>query len=179
MNEPLLLILDLDETLIHSTESSLGREPDFTAGQYMVYQRPGARSFIREMAELFTLAVWSSGSSDYVSILVDKLFGKTSPAFVWARERCTRKVDPETGEYHWLKNLMKVKRRGFSLSRVLVVEDSPEKLKQSYGNLILVTPFLGDPGDDELPLLAKYLSLLRSCENVRRVDKRSWRSGID
>jgi carboxy-terminal domain RNA polymerase II polypeptide A small phosphatase len=35
-----LLILDLDETLIHATSKKLSREPDFIVFDYFVYKRP-------------------------------------------------------------------------------------------------------------------------------------------
>jgi len=67
------------------------------------------------------------------------------------------------------------KRRGYALERVLVVDDSPEKHTRNYGNLVRVEPFLGDPSDDELSHLARYLPTLAKAENVRSIEKRRWR----
>jgi len=58
---------------------------------------------------------------------------------------------------------------------VLVVDDSPEKHTRNYGNLVRVSPFLGDADDDELPRLAAYLSSIRAESDVRTLEKRSWR----
>jgi hypothetical protein len=70
----------------------------------------------------------------------------------------------------------KVKRLGWSLEGVAVIDDSPEKLKRSYGNHIRVAPFVGDPTDNELPKLQGYLAWLKEVPNVRLVDKRNWRT---
>ena len=45
----------------------------------------------------------------------------------------------------------------------------------SYGNAIYVAPFVGDPADDELLQLARYVVTLRDLPDVRRVEKRGWR----
>jgi RNA polymerase II subunit A small phosphatase-like protein len=62
------------------------------------------------------------------------------------------------------------------LEGVAVIDDSPEKLKRSYGNHIRVAPFVGDPTDNELPKLQGYLAWLKEVPNVRLVDKRNWRT---
>lgn len=175
-----LLILDLDETLIYATESSLHRDPDFRVGQYYVYRRPGLQAFLSHCAERFLLAVWTSSSPPYAARVVANIkpIGLDFQ-FVWARDRCTRRMDMETLEHEWLKDLKKVKRRGFALERVLVVDDTAEKLVRSYGNLIRVEPYLGSLDDQELPALSVYLDRIRDEPDYRRIEKRGWRVGLD
>jgi len=60
-----LLILDLDETLLYGTELRLDRDPDLIASGYFVYFRPGLANFIRHVAALYRLAVWTSASRAY------------------------------------------------------------------------------------------------------------------
>lgn len=50
--ERILLILDLDETLIYASEAALDREPDFT-----VYRRPWLDEFLARCERNFDLAV--------------------------------------------------------------------------------------------------------------------------
>jgi len=71
--------------------------------------------------------------------------------------------------------LKKVRRAGFELERVLVVDDSPEKLERNYGNIVVVSEFIGDPADRELLELADYLSELADEGDFRRIEKRAWR----
>ena len=53
---------------------------------------------------------------------------------------------------------------------------SPEKLARSFGNLVEVRPFVGDPDDRELELLERFLIELGPVANVRTIEKRGWRS---
>ena len=64
MENKILLILDLDETLIHATTTKLGDDFAFKLYQHYVYKRPGLDAFIAACAEKFDLAVWSSASDD-------------------------------------------------------------------------------------------------------------------
>ena len=143
-----LLILDLDETLIHGCPGASGA--DFLAAGIPVFIRPGARAFLEQMATTFDLAVWTSASSDYASEIVSVLF-PVPPQFLWCRERCVRWFNPEKCETEYVKDLKKLRRQGRDLAHVLVVDDSPEKLARNYGNLVRMPPFTG--GQDNFCLL--------------------------
>lgn len=176
---PMLLVLDLDETLLFADERPLARTPDFEVPPYVVYLRPHVRGFLRHAADRFQLAVWTSSSAAYARALVPVLFDDPARlAFVWSRERCTPRRDLANDTWVHAKRLDKVKRRGHDLRRTLVVDDSPEKHARNYGNLVRVAPFLGDPADDELPHLAAYLDRLRAEPDVRRIEKRGWRRDV-
>ena len=171
-----LLILDLDETLIHASEVPLDQTPDFVIAPYMLYRRPGVAVFLERMARHYELAVWTSSSPAYARRVTDQLFDDPERlAFVWASDRCTPRRDLESDTWCQSKPLHKVGRRGYDLRRVLVVDDSPEKHTRNYGNLVRVRPFEGDPADDELPLLASYLEQLAREPDFRRIEKRWWR----
>jgi RNA polymerase II subunit A small phosphatase-like protein len=172
-----LLVLDIDETLIHATEKPLPRPPDFCVGRYPIYKRPKVDPFLSACFEWFTVGVWTSSSGDYASEILKHLLPKSgSIAFLMARDRCTPKLDPISGQGQWIKNLKKVERAGYPLEKVIVVDDSPEKHVLNYGNLVRIAEYVGDPSDNELPALLRYLELLGSVENVRAVEKRGWRS---
>lgn len=172
-----LLILDLDETLIHATSCPLQTVPDFTAGPYLVYKRPGLDIFIETVAQNFQLAVWSSAGADHVSEIVSEIIPETCPLqFQWSRQRCTARYHPGFQAHYWVKDLKKVGRAGYDLDRVLIVDDDPIKLERNYGNAVYVSPFEGDPNDAELNLLAIYLTSLAIAENLRTIEKRNWRS---
>ncbi|WP_254512628.1 HAD family hydrolase [Anatilimnocola floriformis] len=173
-----LLILDLDETLIHARESPLQRPPDFEAGPFAVYQRPMLREFLAAVAQQYRLAIWSSASADYVTVIVERMAPPVELDFVWSRSRCTPRYHLELMERYWVKDLKKVKRLGFDLSRVLMVDDTPSKLERNFGNAVYVRPFEGDATDEELPRLATYLLSLAECADFRRVEKRGWRSRV-
>lgn len=183
--ERTLLILDLDETLIYATETPLARDPDFTVYDYHVYRRPWLDEFLARCARHFDLAVWSSASDLYVQAVVERIFPDVSALhFVWGRSRATlsRISQGEDGymldpwdHTHYLKRLSKVRRAGWPLERVLIVDDTPEKCVKNYGNAIYARPYEGDEADDELKLLALYLEHIKDDPNVRTLEKRWWR----
>jgi RNA polymerase II subunit A small phosphatase-like protein len=105
--------------------------------------------------------------------------------FVWGRSRCTPFTSPQLDEYGYYnldstsyyedaKRLRKVRRRGFSLSQTLIVDDTPAEVQQNYGNAIYIKPYLGSPEDEEFKYLATYLLTLSDHENVRTIEKRNW-----
>ncbi|MFP2907054.1 NIF family HAD-type phosphatase [Pyxidicoccus sp. 3LFB2] len=187
--EPMLLILDLDETLLHAREAPLERAADFHLFGYSVYLRPHLERFLTECAARFRLAVWSSASDDYVAEVVRRSFPPAlRPEFVWGRSRCTFSVDSRrvqedgyldpASHYNYAKKLHKLKRKGYRLERVLVVDDTPAKCADNYGNAIYVREFEGSEHDDELLLLGRYLATLADAANVRTLEKRHWRTQV-
>lgn len=172
-----LLILDLDETLIHASSAALERAPDFMVDDFHVYARPRAHEFVSFCRLHFRVAVWTSASESYARAITDHLLGSDYPLeFLWTRERCTAVYDPGSQTREWVKDLKKVRRRGYSLDRVLMVDDTPTNLVRNYGNLIRIRAFEGDARDVELQLLMPYLLQLRAVSDVRSVDKRLWRA---
>ena len=171
-----LLILDLDECLIHGVSSPLHREADFRVGCYHVYRRPGLAEFLAGVFCHFEVAVWSSGTTDYVEAIAAKLCPSGFHwQFVWSRDRCTPRLDPETLETIYVKDLKKVKRLGYSLERVLFIDDTPQKMARNFGNAIYVAAFEGSDQDTELAMLLDYLRSIRHHPNFRQIEKRGWR----
>ncbi|WP_027002021.1 HAD family hydrolase [Hugenholtzia roseola] len=180
-----LLILDLDETLIHASREEIGITADFLLGDYQVYKRPYLEIFLATIQPHFEVAVWSSASDDYVEQMVERVFPANFPlSFVWGRSRCTTKYrfyhdayfknNKENDYYYQIKNLKKVKKQGYNLDRVLIVDDTPEKVKQNFGNAIYPTPYVGNFDDNELNLLQFYLLFLKDKICVRNIEKRNW-----
>ncbi len=174
-----LLILDLDETLIFAEETPLERKEDFRAGQFFVYKRPYLQEFIEFCLEHFEVAVWTSSTKNYATVIVENIFpNPVELVFFWARERCTMSFDFDEYQHFHEKKMHKVRRQGYDLSKVIVVDDSPEKWLNSYGNLVRVKPFFGDKDDNELNKLMIYLERLKTVENIRKIEKRNWQNRI-
>ncbi|HEY9677566.1 MAG TPA: HAD family hydrolase [Drouetiella sp.] len=170
-----LLILDIDETLLHATEISVQREFDFMVGELFVYVRPHVSSFLSSINSEYELACWSSATAQYLdAMLAHILPNGIELAFVWDRQRCTVRTDFTNQDQYFLKDLRKLKRKGFDLRHLLILEDEPRKVARNYGNAIYVKPYFGQPHDDELLKLEKYLLEIASTENFRSLDKRGW-----
>ncbi|MFO0555283.1 MAG: HAD family hydrolase [Polyangiaceae bacterium] len=172
----LLVILDLDETLVHVPDHPLARRADFHVNGQPGYRRPHLEAFLETLRERYQVAIWTAAGSDYAHAVLEKIIPwRAELAFVWCAERCTQHFDHETRGRTTIKKLSKVRSRGFPLERLVMVDDSPEKHLRNYGNLVPIAPFLGDFGDGELPALLPFLSSLAAVEDVRRIEKRYWR----
>lgn len=172
--ERALLILDLDETLIHAVDEPLEYSPDFSIENQLIYRRPYLTEFLHECDTVFDIAVWSSGSSEYVNAIVGTLFPEKRPALIWSRDRCAERRDPETDITFYKKDLKKIARQGYPLSRTIIVEDNPQNVQGQYGNAVYIKPFHGDPKDNELEKLLPFLLELAKSTDVRSIDKRAW-----
>ncbi|MEM9770659.1 MAG: HAD family hydrolase [Cyanobacteria bacterium P01_D01_bin.73] len=171
-----LLVLDLDETLIHSCHEPLGRQCDFKTGDYFTYKRNNLDYFLIRCSRFFKMAVWTSSSSEYAARIVEKVFPeKAELEFIFSSSRCTPRWDHFRSEQYVVKPIKKIQKRGFKRQDIIIIDDDPRTFSGNYGNAIQVKKFLGQQNDDELVLLLKYLMLLRDCSDVRRTDKRSWR----
>jgi carboxy-terminal domain RNA polymerase II polypeptide A small phosphatase len=184
-NDKILLVLDIDETLIHARNTALDREADFMIFHYHVYKRPFLDEFLTTVQEHFKIAFWSSASDDYVEKMVETIFPEPNQKeFVWGRKRCTPRVvmaqddhrynSDGFGHYNYIKRMKKVKDAGYPLERVLMVDDTPHKINNSFGNAIYMKEFKGESEDLELKRLLHYLMTLKDLENVRLIEKRGW-----
>ncbi|WP_198414767.1 HAD family hydrolase [Piscinibacter terrae] len=173
-----LLVLDLDETLIHATEEESEHAPAFEYGTYSVHKRPHLEVFLQSAFAEFDVGIWTSAGADYAHYVVSRIMDPGDLKFLWASKRCTLRRDFTTGDYYPLKRLSKLKSLGYRLEHIIAVDDSPEKHRANYGNLIRVSEFTGDVDDAELPRLLQYLRLLAAEPNVRRIEKRDWRLKI-
>jgi RNA polymerase II subunit A small phosphatase-like protein len=127
-----LLILDIDETLIFSTEKPLERKEDFRAGQYYVYKRPHLEEFLSQCLEWFEVSVWTSSSPAYAKEILENIFPEVGVlSFVWASDRCTWSYE-ELQEYYWRKILKKVRRKGYDLNHVITIDDTEELPKRLW-----------------------------------------------
>lgn len=193
-----LLVLDLDETLIHTTNDPgavrrrHGVEPDFNLSflkeriHLSSFKRPYLDDFLRSVQESWQLAVWTAASADYAEMACKEVFapvgGLDALAFLWSYKRCTpyRYTRDESysggGEIFNIKRVKKIKNAGYDINRTLIVEDVPMNVMRSYGNLVTVDPFDGCPKDDTLYLLKRYLDVLKDAENFRKIEKRGWKA---
>ena len=175
-NSKKLIILDLDETLIHATQSELDIPFSFKFDKYFVYERPYLRRFLADISKHFSIGIWSSAGDDYVNEIVRHIKpDDVDFVVVWGRSKCSLKRDLTFDTYCFEKRLDKLKKKGFRLEKVLVVDDSPPKSRTNYGNAIYIKEFGGDKGDRELQFLYNYLLTLKGVDNVRTIEKRGWR----
>ncbi len=175
----LLVILDLDETLVHVPDHPLSRRRDFEVHGHAGYARPHLTEFLDGLRRRYDVAIWTSADRAYAEAIVAEIVPRHHDlAFLWSREHCTEHFDQQSNGRTTIKTLQRVGAHGYDLGRVIMVDDAPEKHLRDYENLVPVAPFLGDYADRELPAVAAFIHTLAAVPDVRSVDKRFWHRGM-
>ena len=179
-----LLILDLDETLIHTEnvpyEYTDQYDYDFKfngRGKSLFYtkKRPYLEQFLDYAFENFDVAIWTAAGEDYAKEIIRNIgILESSLNFFYTKDKCTIKLSLDYSDYYGVKNLNKLKKGGYDLDRVLIVDDIRETAVNNYGNLILIKPFTDNTDDTELLKLISYLQTIKDEPNYRRIEKRGW-----
>ena len=186
--EKKIIIFDLDETLIHATKNRLNVPEDFRYEDYYIYLRPYARQFLTECSKLCTIAIWSSADDDYVKSICDQLIKNSIELdFIWGRSECWVKIvkvkDEETGltrkEYQNIKPLEKVRRKGFKMNNLLIVDDSLYKVRDNPDNYFIIEPFEGSQEDQILKLLLSYLRIIIREGDFKTIDQENWKERVN
>jgi hypothetical protein len=147
---PSIIILDLDNTLIHSLEperggskndqaliDSISRPPDFTIDAktytYNVYKRPYVDDFLKYVTHKFDhVIVWSAGTDTYVKLIVKKLFDGArikQPFMVLTRKDCDTTPEGSRKNMHTLKRRLAKLGMLYDHNQVLFIDDLPYKIK--------------------------------------------------
>ncbi len=179
-----LIILDIDETLIHteSVPDEFADKYDYDfkfkgEGKSLFYtkKRPFLDQFLDYVYANFDVAIWTAAGEDYArEILKNIRVLESSLKFFYTRDNCTIKLNYDYSDYYGIKNLNKLKKKGYNLDRVLIVDDKSETAVNNYSNLIQIKPFTDDVNDTELLKLISYLETIKDEPNYRRIEKRGW-----
>ncbi|KAG9447509.1 hypothetical protein H6P81_013637 [Aristolochia fimbriata] len=166
--KPVTLVLDLDETLVHSTLDYC-EDADFTFSVYFnmkehtvyVRQRPHLRIFLERVAELFEVIVFTASQSIYAAQLLDKL----DPD----KQLISRRVYRESciffdGSY--MKDLTVL---GLDLAKVAIIDNSPQVFRLQVNNGIPIQSWFDDPSDCALIQLIPFLETLAEADDVRPI----------
>jgi Dullard-like phosphatase family protein len=163
-----MLILDLDETLVHSSPdpSSLFDfivNVEFRSKHFEIYvsKRPGVDSFLAQLLDEFEVFIFSASISEYSHAVVDTLLPGFPRNRVLSRGHCRF----YNGTY--VKDLAVF---NSDLRNIIIVDNSKKSYCMQPENGVLVGTWTGDEKDREL--LSKTLPLLRKCsrcDDVRSV----------
>ena len=163
------LILDLDETLVHSTTSSLEKSDiildiDFEGILYNIYVliRPGAENFIKQLSNFFELVIFTASLSKYASPLLDKLDKDKNIKYRLYREHCTFL----NGIY-----IKELKRLNRDLKDVIIVDNSPLAYAFNMENGLPIKSWYEDKNDNEFEVIFPLLMFLSKVDDVREYIK--------
>lgn len=179
-----LLILDIDGTLIHTEkyphdDDVENNKYDFSNYEFVYYKRPHLDKFLSWCLNKFEVAIWTAASLDYASFVIENLFQDSSQLkFIFTSLQTTNTYNAETSERRTIKNLKKIKNKGYNLEKVIIVDDTASTFCKNYGNAIKINPYFGSDSDNELEYLMIYLNWLSEQPNVRIIDKIKWKDQV-
>ena len=160
------LILDLDETLVHSSFSPFENndivlDVDFDGMMYNIYVlvRPGAENFLKNISKFFEVVIFTASLSNYASPLLDILDPENNIKYRLYRDHCTF----INGIY--IKDLKKLNR---NLKDLIIVDNSPLAYAFDIDNGLPIKTWYEDKNDDELNKISKLLEFLAKTKDVRK-----------
>ena len=162
------LVLDLDETLVHSSFKYL-RSADFVLPvdiddqihNVYVIKRPGVDEFLRRVGELYEVVVFTASVSRYGDPLLDKLDINKAIHHRLFREACYNY------EGNYIKNLSQI---GRPLSDIIILDNSPASYIFHPQHAIPISSWFSDTHDNELLDIIPLLEDLAN-KNVLDVGK--------
>lgn len=158
------LVLDLDETLVHSSFRNTKSADiiilvELEGEQHHVYvrKRPGVDEFLVRVGQWYEVVVYTASMAKYAVPLLDELDKFNSIAFRLFREACTR----HPGGY--VKDLSKL---GRDLKHTIIIDNSPICYALQPNNAIPIRMWKDDPSDRELLDLIPILHSLTEVEDI-------------
>eukprot|EP00931_Biecheleriopsis_adriatica_P070578 TRINITY_DN44342_c0_g1_i1.p1 TRINITY_DN44342_c0_g1~~TRINITY_DN44342_c0_g1_i1.p1 ORF type:complete len:318 (+),score=33.95 TRINITY_DN44342_c0_g1_i1:116-1069(+) len=160
------LVLDLDETLVHSSFSPVPCEMILTltlgTEQHKVFvkKRPGVDDFLRIVSKYYEVVVFTASTALYANTLLDELDTCQTIHHRLFRNACTRYREG------YVKDLSRL---GRNLEGVIIIDNLPICYALQPENAIPIKTWRDDPEDTELYDLVPILVSLARVEHIPQV----------
>ena len=165
-SEKKTLVLDLDETLVHSqfqpfdipSDIILKIELENEFHDIHVMVRPGVSEFLKNMGKIYEIVIFTASVSKYADPLLDILDKEKNCKFRLFREHCT----PINTCY-----VKELKKLGRELKNIIIVDNSPMSYALNPENGIPINTWFEDKSDRELYNISSILEFLSFVPDVR------------
>jgi len=168
------LILDLDETLIHSNfenfkNNDKGKLLEFTHQNviytFELFVRPGLQDFLHNMSKSFEIFIFTASKREYADRVLDHIDpDKKYISHCFYREDCIGIKDKI-----FVKDLSILSNR--SLENIIMLDNSMYSFLNQLTNGVLITSFYDNPEDTDLYNVMGYLeNYIVNAEDVRTVN---------
>lgn len=174
------LVLDLDETLIHSHHDGVlrqtvkpGTPSDFVLKvvidrhpvRFFVHKRPHVDFFLEVVSNWYELVVFTASMEIYGAAVADKLDGcKGILKRRYYRQHCNFDYGSYTKDLSAISN---------DLSSIFILDNSPGAYRSYPDNAIPIKSWFSDPRDTALLNLLPMLDALRFVSDIRSVLSRN------
>ena len=170
------LVLDLDETLVHSSfipfsRSDLVLNVNFDGIYYNIYVlvRPWAEQFIKHFSKFYELITFTASIPGYASPLLDILDKERNIQYRLYREHCTF----VNGMF--IKDLKRLNR---NLKDLVIVDNSPLAYAFDSDNGLPILSWFDNPVDRELMNIQPLLEFLSNTKDVRKYIKKFVKNNV-
>jgi len=160
------LVLDLDETLVHSSFKKVPKadflvpvDIDGVVHTVYVLKRPYTDEFLKECHKLFEIVLFTASLSKYADPLLDMLDTSSTIDHRLFREHCVQK------EYCYVKDLSKLGRK---LKDCIIIDNSAQSYIFQPSNAIPIPSWFDDPNDTALRDLIPVLKNLAGKPDIRQ-----------
>ena len=168
INQKKTLILDIDETLVHSAFTPFNRPSDISFNLELnglnktiyVLKRPHVDEFLEELSNIFEIITFTASLSQYAGTLLDKLDKFHIIKHRLFRENCIN----QKGIF--IKDLRKV---GRDLKNIIIIDNNPISYIVNMDNGIPISTWYDNLNDNELMKLIPLLKYLANVEDVRPI----------
>ena len=163
------LVLDLDETLIHSAFEPFKPKDDIKLKMkiknegYIIHvlKRPYLDEFLKIVTQKYEVVIFTASISDYANPLLDKLDPFKKISYRLFREHCTK-----TDNGLFIKDLNKL---GRNLKDVIIIDNNPVSYTLNKSNGLPILTWHSFQSDNELIKLIPLLIHLTIVDDVRTV----------
>ena len=160
------LVLDLDETLVHSQFDPFNRPSDLKLRieieneihDIYVLVRPGVKQFLENMGKIFEIVIFTASVSKYADPLIDIIDEDNICSIRLFREHCT-----QINEI-FVKDMKKL---GRDLKDIIIVDNSPMSYCLNPENGLPIKNWFDDKDDRELFNISAILEFLSFVPDVR------------
>jgi len=166
------LVLDLDETLVHSSfqkvddaDFTIPVNIDHTIHNVYVLKRPGVDEFLARMSVEYEIVIYTASLSKYADPLLDRLDKQKVINSRLFRESCVYY------DGHYIKDLSLLNR---DITQCIIVDNSPMSYTFHPDNAIDCGTYIDDPADIEMWQIADFLEAIVGVSDVRG-KCRGWR----
>ena len=164
------LILDLDETLVHSSFKPFPFKPDISlhivvdtrTHNVNVLKRPFVNEFLSRMALFYELVIFTASVAPYANPLLDILDNHKVISHRLFRQHCVN----TSGLY--IKNLRKV---GRDMKNMIILDNNPISYVFNKENGVPIPTWKSDRNDKELLKIMPFLEYLSKVDDVRNIVK--------
>ena len=161
------LVLDLDETLVHSQFFEFSIPSDITIKieiEQEIYDihvlvRPGVEKFIKIMKDYFEIIIFTASISKYADILMNIIDPNNYCPYRLFREHCSYINN------NYVKDLTKL---GRNLKDIIIVDNSPLSYSFHPNNGLPILSWFDDYNDFELEKITPILIFLSKVDDVRQ-----------